>query len=227
MDRNIYGVFPDFCYRAFDCGEYAERFMRNGEVRLNCILYCGHIEDSSRCDPTEGKGHTQERGIVTVGGVSPDRSERTIWTKKMGYQQYHIGLGNAVFLLSTCLPEVDAHHMKKSFGEHIVKIDKPRRLAEDIYDYFGQGVHVQGCCVVYNKGEKLDRKLTVNERVDMAYKQKPACFSPDCEFRIVVKREPCLGEECQFLSGNVDQKCKVIEVRLDRPLDYVSLANLE
>jgi hypothetical protein len=191
------------------------------------------MEESSRRDPTEGTGHTKEPGIVTVGWVSPNPSEKTIWTREPGYQECHGELGNPVFLFSTCLPNVDLDHMREAFGKHIVRINNPRQLAVDVYDYFmaqGERVLIVGCEVVYNKGQKLDRPLTDNERVDMSYKQKPESFAPDCEFRIVVIRfgDPC-AQTCKFLNGQfrqVEPECKSIQVNLGKPLRYADLVDL-
>jgi hypothetical protein len=124
--------------------------------------------------------------------------------------------------------------MKDEFGRYIVKVDDPRKLAEDINDYLigkGQRFLIEGCKVVYNKGKKLEKKLTDNERLDMAYKQKPKSFNLEHEFRIVAIKfgEPCT-EECKFLSGQFEQvepKCKFIEVNLGRQLDYLSFVTLK
>ena len=234
MDKKVCGEFPEFCYKVFNCEEYAKQFIDSGTFRLNCLRYCRNMEDESRCDPTEGKGHTKEPGIVTVGWVSPNPAEKTIWTKEQGFQEHHSEYGNAIFCLCTCLQDVNRDHMKDKFGKYRVKIDDPRKLAEDINEYFfsnGQRFLIVGCRVVYNKGQKLEKKLTDNERLDMSYKQKPESFSPDCEFRIVAIKfgEPC-KEECKFLSGQFEQvepECKFIEVNLGRQLDYLSFVTLE
>ena len=72
MDKKVCGEFPEFCYKAFKCEDYAKQFIYSGIFRLNCLLYCRNMEDVSRRDPTEGKGYTKEPGTVTVGWVSPN-----------------------------------------------------------------------------------------------------------------------------------------------------------
>jgi hypothetical protein len=231
MNTNkVCGEFPKICYRSFDCKEYAEDFMDIGTFRMGCQLSYKATEDDSRLDPTEGSGLTREPGIVTVGWVSPNPAEKTIWTREQGLQEHHSESGNPIFCFCTCLPDVNLDHMKKTFGKYIVKINDPKQLAEDINDYFisdGRRFLIVGCKVVYNKGQKLEEKLADNERLDMAYKQKPESFSPDCEFRIVAIKfgEPC-KEECKYLSGQfeqVDPECKVIEVNLGKQLNYTQL----
>ena len=85
--------------------------------------------------------------------------------------------------------------------------------------------------VIYNKGQKLDRQLTNNERLDLCYKQKPESFIRDCEFRIVAIKfgDPC-PDECKYLSGQFEQvepACKFIEVNLNKPLKYISILNIK
>ncbi|MCK4888013.1 MAG: hypothetical protein KAS96_11545 [Planctomycetes bacterium] len=236
MNTNkVCGEFPEFCYKAFKCKEHAEDFIQQGTFRMGCQLSYKAIEDKSRCDPTEDYGHTKEPGIVTVGWVSPNPAEKTIWTREQGLQEHHSELGNPIFCFCTCLPDVDPRHMSKIFGKYIVTINDPKQLTEDINDYFisdGRRFLIVGCKVVYNKGQKLEEKLGKNERLDMAYKQKPESFSPDCEFRIVAIKlgEPC-KEECKFISKYFDEKfepvepmpdCNFIEVNLGRQLEYLS-----
>jgi len=235
MQKKVCGKFPEVCYKAFDCKKYAEGFMYRGTFRLNCLGYCRNMEDESRRDSTEGYGHTKEPGIVTVGSVSTKNPpEGTIWTKEQGFQEHHSEYGNAIFCLCTCLQDVNRDHMKDKFGKYIVKIDDPKKLAEAINDYFiskEQKFLIVGCRIIYNKGQKLEKKLTDNERLDMAYKQKPESFSLEREFRIVAIKfgEPC-KEECKFLNGQFEQvepECKFIEVNLGRQLDYLSFVTLK
>jgi hypothetical protein len=233
--NKVCGEFPEFCYKAFKCEDHAKQFIDSGTFRMGCLRSYRGIEDESRRDPTEGRGHTKEPGIVTVGWFSPNPAEKTIWTREQGYQEYDTQLGNAKFCFCTCLPDVKPDHMKDKFGRCIVKINDPRRLAEDINEYFishRQRFLIDGCRVVYNKGQQLNRELTNNERLDLSYKQKPESFSPDCEFRIVaikfreLSEQPC-ELKCKFLSGQFEQDCKFIEVNLKRQLDYLSFVTLE
>ena len=232
MKNKVCGEFPEFCYKAFKSKKHAKQFIDIGTFRLNCLGYCRNMEDASRRDPTEGYGYTKESGIVTVGWVSPNPTEKTIWTREQGYQEHRSEYGNAIFCFCTCLPEVDRTYMSDKFGKYIVKINDPRKLAEDINEYFiskGQRFLIVGCPVVYNKGQKMDKELTDNERLDMSYKQKPESFKPDCEFRIVAIKldEPCPSAECKYISGQVEQRCKTIEVNLNKPLNYLTPLGLE
>lgn len=225
--KKICGEFPEFCYRAFNREEYAKQFLDNGSFRLGCRYNYRDIENKARQDPTEGRGYTKEPGIVTTLWVSPNPTEKTIWTREQGYQEYNIDLGNAVFLFCTSSPPVNLGHMRKNFGEYIVKIGEPQKLAGDIYDYFVSTGHkfiISGCKVVYNKGQKLDRELEKNERLDYSFKQKPESFKPDCEFRIVaIKLEGQCKHECKYLDGELLLECQYIEVKINKRLGYAHL----
>jgi len=228
MQKRICGEFPKSCYRAFSSKVEARRFVSEGTFRMRCLLSFRE-GDKARRDPTEGCGHILTPGMVPTLWFSPNPDDKTIVTREPGYVEHHPQQGNAKLCLCTCLPEVDLGHMRKAFGKHIVRIDDPAKLAEDIHDYYvskGARILIEGCRVIYNKGQKVDRLLTANERVDLAYKQKPDSFSHDCEFRFVAIKfgEPC-PEECKFIGGE-GTKCKFEEcqtVALGRPLKYSSL----
>ena len=235
MQKKVCGEFPEFCYKAFEHEDHTKQFIDSGTFRLNCLGYCRNMEDESRRDSTEGYGLTKEPGIVTVGCVSPNPAEKTIWTKEKGFQEHHSEYGNAIFCLCMSLPDVNLVYMSDRFkSKYIVKINEPMTLAEEIADYLysrGERFLIVGCRVVYNKGQQLEKKLTDNERLDMSYKQKPERFSPDCEFRIVAIKfgEPC-KEECKYLDGQFEQvepECKFIEVNLGRQLDYLRFVTIE
>lgn len=226
-DKKVSGYFPEFCHRAFDKEEYAKQFLDYGIFRIGCIFVYRHIECESRRDQTEGYGHTKEPGIVTTGWVSPNPTKRTIWERKQGYQEHHIESGNAFYLFCMSEPPVNLDQMRKNFGKHIVKINNPRIFAEDIYNYFvsiGQDLLIYGCKVMYNKGQKLDRELEKNERLDLPFKQKPNSFKTDCEFRFVaIKLKELCNQECKYLDGEKDLECQYIQIKLDKRLDYAHL----
>ena len=199
-------------------------------MRLGCLGYYRNIEDSSRRDPTEGSGCTKEPGIVTEGGFSSNPAEKPIWTRKPGHQTHEMELLNPKYCFCMSLPDVDLNRMRGEFGVHIVKIDDPRRLAEDINEYFigsGQRFMVEGRRVVYNKGQKLDRPLTDNERTVLSYTQKPESFHAQCEFRIVaIGLGTLCKEDCRYLSGQFEQvepECNFIPVSIGRKLKYTQL----
>ena len=227
----VCGEFPNFCYRAFDKKYYAEAFVSQGSFRMNCLGYCRNMEDELRRDPTEGYGHTIEPDTVNVAYVSSDPQYKTTWVKEKGYKEHKMVRGSRIFCLCTCLPHVDRAHMAKDFGKYIVKINEPKKLAEDINDYFktkGQKFIIEGCNVVYNKSQKLTKKLTNNERADFVYKQKPEIFITNCEFRIVALEIGIFcEEECKYVDGQAEPACQFLEINLNKRLGYLSLEEQE
>lgn len=176
------------------------------------------IPDPKRRDATEGHAFTREPGIITIGLVSPSRDDQTIWTQEAGYRECHGETTNPVFCFCTFLPQASLNHISDNYGRYIVKIGEPRKLAEEIRCYLrgkARNCLIRGCEVVYNKGQELDHRLTVNERADLDYTQKPFKedgreYHKDHEFRFVV---------IDFES-NQDP---FIEVNLNKRLDYLSL----
>jgi hypothetical protein len=226
----VSGEFPEFCYRAFRCECHARQFVESATMRLGCLRYYRNIEDSSRRDQSEGVACTKEPGIVSEGWVSPNPAEKTIWIRRPGHQTHEMELLNPKYCFCMSLPEVDLNHVRGTFGARIVKIDDPRRLAEDINEHFsrsGQRFMVEGRRVVYNKAEKLDRPLTDDERTALSYTQKPGSFRPDCEFRIVaIGLGTLCNEECEYLSGQFEQvepHCRFLSLNLGRQLAYTQL----
>ncbi|MBW8000573.1 MAG: hypothetical protein FVQ80_00945 [Planctomycetes bacterium] len=226
MNTNkVCGEFPEFCYRAFECKEYAEDFMDRGTFRMGCQLGYKTMENEARCDPTEGSGLIKVLAIVTSYSFSNDSTEEPICSQEMGYREESSKQCNPKFCFCTSLPEVDRNHMK-TFGKYIVKINNPRKLAEDINDYFTNNEEgkflIVGCYITYNKGQKVDRPHLKNEILDMSYKQKPESFSDDREFRIVALKlsESCI-DECKFLSGTDELKCIRKTVNLEKPLNDI------
>jgi len=234
MNTNkVCGEFPEYCYKAFKCKKHAESFVDRGTFRMSCQLSYKALENEQLRDATEGCGLIKVPGIVTYHGLTQDSAEKPISIQKRDHIEKTGGLRNPRFCFCTCLPEVDRNHIK-TLGKYIVKINNPRKLAEDINDYFAnneQGKYsIEGCNVIYNKGQESGKQLTTTEIVDLDYKQKPERFRDNCEFRIVAMKlsKVCDGE-CKFFDGpserddkRDDPECAYIKIELGKKLDYLS-----
>ena len=154
----------------------------------NVRVYVG-LEDAERRDPSEGEGHFQRFGTVTTVDFVP-RSDETFVSQAPGYVHTHTELFNPKFVLSCARPGVDLEHLRLRFGRWLVRIDDPRRLAQDISIYLGglpdRFAGVEGCLVHYNKGAKMPGDLSNIASTRLSYSQKPQAFSRDREFRFVV-----------------------------------------
>lgn len=229
MDRKVCGDFPKFCYKGFDCVEYANSFMDEGTLCIGCLPYYRHIEDNEakdRQDQTEGTAVIRCPGPVIKGWVPPNPEEATIWIREWGEREEHGEYLGKVFRFCASLPTVDLSRMSTTY-KAIVRINDPRKLAEEIHDYhFGKGhnVLVVGRSISYTKGERTDRELTSDEKVDLDYTQKPPRFAHQCEFGIhVIPFEIC-PEECKNPEGQFQPRCEFI-VNLGKKLDYLTLVH--
>lgn len=113
--------------------------------------------------------------------------------------------------------------MSERFGRYIVKINHPRKLAEDINDYFisnEQNFLIEGCRVVYNKGQKQERELTVNERQDLSYRQKSPKYKNEFEFRFVAMklRTVTLSEQRESIDVNLNKRLKYLSLVKEKPV---------
>lgn len=118
------------------------------------------------------------------------RSDDTFVAHAPGYVHTHVELLNPKFVLCCSRPGVDLGYLRERFGRWLVKIDQPRRLAQEISDYLGTLPYrfaggIEGCPVHYNKGGKVRPGLTTNASTRLSYAQKPVAFIQDREFRFV------------------------------------------
>ncbi len=211
MKKKVIGNFPEFCFRAFDKLKYAKKFIENGSFRLNNIKTYPKIKCKSRRDSYEGIGIIKEFGIWPAYSFSSDPKEKTIIENKKYHRKSEISLHNNVFILSTSLPHVSLDYISNKFGPFIVKIIKPKFLANEINDYLFRNklsYLIEGHKIKYNKGKKIHSSMTNNERLDLSYTQKSRFFLKECEFRISAIN----------LSNN--SKNKFLEINLNKKLNY-------
>lgn len=213
-----HGTYPRVVYRAFDRFSHAEDFALRGRFRLGNLRTYQKIEDSRRQDPSEDEGHFQRFGEVTTVDFF-DRSDATAVRQRPGYVHTQVELLNPRFVLSCSRPDVDLSWLRHHFGAWLVKIEKPRRFAQEISDYLQTLPHkfadgVEGCIVKYSKGAKIRRSLTAIESTTLSYSQKPQSFSRENEFRFVAI---VTGLPSERFDGDY------LMIDLGRRLEYVSI----
>jgi hypothetical protein len=185
-----HGRYPKFVYRAFTEKSFAEDFSLRGRFRIGNLRVYASLEDAGRGDSSEGQGHFQRFGTVTTVDFTP-RSDETSVAERPGYVDTRMELLNPKFVLSCALPGVDLRYLRERFGPWLVRINQPRRLAQDISDYLGTlpnrfaGV-VEGCFVHYNKAGRVRAGLINTASIRLSYSQKPVSFNQEREFRFVV-----------------------------------------
>lgn len=188
-----HGNFPDILYRAFDKLEHAHDFL-NGKIRFGKLDYYRNIENHNRQDVSEGIGHF-------------------ICNGKSSFVEF---ASNEIFIL--CFYKSLNAAKKHNIGNHMVKIQNPMCLAEEITHhlhtlpgkFFGG---IEGCNVEYTKGHDIPKVPGNPEIARLAYVQKPDRYGDEDEFRFIILRknqnnndefllinlEKSLGNECAIL----------------------------
>lgn len=212
-----HGRYPKFIYRAFTRRIYAEEFARCGKFHMGNLRVYSSLEDVARGDHSEGEGHFQRFGTVTSVDFVP-RSDESFVSYAPGYVQTHTELLNPKFVLSCSLPGVDLNYLRSRFGSWVVRIDDPRRLAQEISTYLG-GLRdrfsgVEGCVVHYNKGGKVGASLSDIAWTRLSYSQKAASYGSEREFRLVAFST---GKPSSWLDRNY------LMIDLGRALDYATV----
>ncbi len=212
-----HGRFPRFVYRAFTNSSYVEDFALCGKFRMGNIRVYSTLEDAERRDSSEGEGHFQRFGTVTSVDFVPGSAD-TLVTQAPGYVHTHTELLNPKFVLSCSLPGVDLEYLRSRFGAWLVRIDDPRRLAQEVSNYLEGLPHrftgVEGCIVHYNKGGKVRAELSNIASTRLSYSQKLAAFSLDREFRFVVI---AMGKPGSRFDDDY------LTIDLGHPLNYVTV----
>jgi hypothetical protein len=180
-------------------------------------LVYSSVEDVQRRDSSEGNGHFQRFGTVTTVDFVP-RSDETFVSQTPGYVHTHTELLNPKFLLSCSLPGADLEYMRGRFGAWMVRIDDPRRLAQEMCRYLAglpdRFTGVEGCVVHYNKGGKVRAELSNIASTRLSYTQKPAAYCQEKEFRFVTI---AMGTPSSWVDGDY------LAIDLWHALDYVSV----
>jgi len=130
----VIGKYPDTVFHRFKERAHAEEFALRGRFRMGNLRTYTEIEDEGRRDRSEGQGHFQRRGNVTSVDFSRD-SDETTTTTRPGYVDTHIELLNPKFVFSCSLPNVDLDLLREQFGPWVVRINQPRRFAQEVSDY--------------------------------------------------------------------------------------------
>ena len=216
-----HGSYPTLVYRAFTQREYAEDFAVRGRFRVGNLRMYQRIEDSNRQDSTEGEGRFQYwSGVTTVDFFQG--SDATAVRQRPGYVNAHVELLHPIFVLSCATPHVDLAWFRRRFGSWVIKIEGPRRFAQEVSEYLQRLPHkfaggVEGCFVKYYKGARLRRNPSRIESVTLSYSQKSPAFCDEHEFRFVVTVMDVLSREFNQDYFTID---------LGRRLEYVSILDV-
>ncbi len=172
---HVFGQFEKFAYRSFSKEEYASSFLA-GKIRFGSISYYARSEDKARCDISEGEAR------FLVNAV---RNSQTYISNNVYIFCFHRDLVSA---------------RKSNFGDFVVKINDPKKLAEYVTEQISKlQIHffggIEGVIVEYTKDEEFDNKLGQLELARLVYSQKPRLpFAIENEYRFILITEMNLGE---------------------------------
>ena len=217
-----FGDYPPQLLRFFKERAHAEQFMA-GSVRFGLLDYYKEVEDEARKDAAEGAGSfTAPAESVTT--IKVDKNGDTISVDEAPGDVHHqVDFGNPTYIVSCSDPRKAAvEKLREKFGPHVVRITDPVRLGQDITDKIAEydnthplaGSVVECAEVTYDKGQRRKVEQDKWEVLRTAYAQKPAEFSEEYEYRLVVFRRHLV---------NRDKSERNAVVELDGPLDYVEL----
>jgi len=211
------GDYPPELLRFFRKKEYAEQFLA-GVVRFGLLDYYKEIEDEARKDSAEGTGSFTAPAERVTTVIVNDKAEAVDVREAPGDIHHHSVFDNPIYIMS-CTEQTseDIEYLKKKFGEYVVRITNPFQLGQDLTDKLSEfdathplaGGVVECAKVDYDKGERREREPSREEMLKSAYAQKPAYFSDECEYRLVIFRRPPVTKR---------ESERTIEIELDAPL---------
>ena len=209
---------PKLLYRAFSSKRYAEDFFYEGKFRLGLLEYYIDIEDENIKDESEGRSSSYVNSLIPNVTMNKETGEITKTKYKPGLLNVVGSHINPLYLFCASSEHIEFHILKK-FGNHIVRINDPIALLNDIDMARPKNSRMEkvGRCtieqVLYTKGQIEDFDPDSIEAVKRCYIQKPPTFKEECEFRFVVTTIPMVNAELD----------KFLLYELCRSLDYTEI----
>jgi len=168
---NVSGNCPNVLYRVFKEYKYAKEFTQ-GIIRFSTFEYYSSTDDPIRQDNTEGESCIKHNGL----------------------NYYHCFSDyNKFYILSFCKTLETAQENKK-FGNFIVKITNPKKLAKSITNYLEKQSFkcfggIEGNQVSYNYENAILQKPNSQELSKLSCFQKPNSYKDENEFRFIITTE--------------------------------------
>jgi len=150
------------------------------------------MEDENRRDKDEGEARLELNGDRPVLTIEPASGQVLSKTMEYGRIQWGRSLSGPCYVLCFSGPAVDIKYLGQKYGRHIVRINKPDLLVNDIASYLEQyanlpyGKRLDCVQVRYNKDLPAPSEPTDEEKEVLSYGQKAPKDSNDHEYRIVL-----------------------------------------
>jgi hypothetical protein len=192
MKANKRVQHPSFLYRAFRERQHARDFVDYGRFRLGLIEGYKTVEDRGRQDSREGESSSFIE--TNVSEVEVDKSSMRVVAVNSVPGRLHLRGRhlNPLYLLCAAGPSVDLTHLRRQFGEWVVRIDAPSRLLLDLHSRDPVNSSMEICGkpklerVSYSKDEIGVDYPDSFESTRLCWTQKPKDFEPDCEYRYII-----------------------------------------
>jgi hypothetical protein len=192
---------PTKVYRGFTSPEHVREFVGEGIIAFRRIDSYRTIEDAQRVDANEGEAMLQT--------PTPDGQDVI---------DFHMTSPAPAYVLCLSTSEAAA----REFGGHVVRINEPWTLVQDVISYNRDHPpipypRVIGGFVVYNRGARVPVDPDIDEWIFMRCFQKAPSFAPQREYRIalIVTRS--------YRNPLPDPTDERAFVRLNRRLTYCEL----
>jgi hypothetical protein len=194
---------PDILYRGFRDLEHARAFVNDGVIRFGRLDHYRTIEDASRQDTDEG--------TAVLCALAPDSQDLI--------PEHWEGL-NRVYILSCSAAEPGL--VASKFGCHLVRINQPRALIDDIRRYASShslipNQEVYSSWVSYDRGASVPTSPDIDEWLRLAYSQKSVSFTGEQEYRVA------LVSMRSYEHPSAEPTAAAVFIRLNGPLAYCDL----
>lgn len=179
---HAFGQFEDSAFRVFEKEIHMNSFL-SGKLRFGLLDYYRRSESTARRDCSEGVSSFLVNSVANSG-------------------EY---ISSYVYAL--CLHRTQESARSSKFGDYIVEIHDPIKLAELATSRMDEMEHdfvggIEGVVVEYNKGEEFNSRPAQLELARLIYSQKPRLpFEPENEFRMVIISRDYLGEHFELDLG--------------------------
>ena len=219
MNVYVTGSFPAPLFRALKEEQYARDFVEQGKFRLCCLDYYHKIEDEKKRDKSEGEGSFEILGPRPVVTIDQETMEVVSEKTEVGSIYRGIITVSPCYILCFSGPKVDIDYLREKHGQHVVRVNQPDLLVQDIKAYLEHGFALSNtmqleCVEVrYDKDQLLESEPTEGEKDQLSYGQKYPCDAMDFEYRIV----------CALTLPWVENLPSQIDIELRKKLGYAEI----
>lgn len=213
-------VLSTTLYRFFKEKEHAEAFI-SGEVRFGTLKVYRQEEDLARGDKTEGQGELVVPGESLV--VNLAQRTQCIVPGQENLSVCADPRNHFIYCLSAC-ENAEISELAREFGNYCVVVSDPLRLISDIKRGLANDANLsvnppmlEWEKVRYDKGASVSQLLNRDDKLKLAWLQKPESYAHQKEFRVHYNftSHELIGSPCYYT------------ISIGRKLPYCTLERFE